>query len=150
MKFLLKIMWTKSLWHCLRQLSLTVPMFSNKASVDNNVIIVTHVEVVHQGPTDECLMILAHLWTWDILHHNKNFYDHGIQESFEVRKQICFPEIPWTSKLFKSELICIVRDFWEFQGIPRKLGIQFAISLLSYAINGLSPRDKKENGLLTI
>lgn len=37
-------------------------MFSNKASVDNNVIIVTHVEVVHQGPTDECLMILAHLF----------------------------------------------------------------------------------------
>ena len=25
----------------------------------------------------------------DILHHSKNFYDHGIQESFEVRKQIC-------------------------------------------------------------
>ena len=23
------------------------------------------------------------------LHHNKNFYGHGIQESFEIRKQIC-------------------------------------------------------------
>ena len=23
------------------------------------------------------------------LHHNENFNDHGIQESFEVRKQIC-------------------------------------------------------------
>ena len=32
----------------------------------------------------------ANQWTWDInLHHNKIFFDHGIQESFEVRKQIC-------------------------------------------------------------
>ena len=37
-----------------------------------------------------------------------------------------FPEIPSNSKLFKSELICIVGNFWEFLGIPRRLGIQFA------------------------
>ena len=39
---------------------------------------------------------------------------------------LSFPEIPSNSKLFKSELICIVGNFWEFLGIPRKLGIQFA------------------------
>ena len=44
---------------------------------------------MYQGTADECLMILAHLWTWDILHHTKNFYDHGIQKSFGVRKQLC-------------------------------------------------------------
>ena len=52
-------------------------------------MLLLHVEVVYQRTADECLMILAHLWTWDILHHNQNFSDHGIQESFEVRKQIC-------------------------------------------------------------
>ena len=36
-------------------------------------IIVTHVGVVYQGTADECVIILAHLWTWDILHHNKTF-----------------------------------------------------------------------------
>ena len=46
-------------------------------------------EVVYQGSADECLMILVCMWTWDVLHHNKNYYDHGVQEHFEVRKQIC-------------------------------------------------------------
>ena len=30
-----------------------------------------------------------------------------------------FPEIPSNSKLFKSELICMVGNFWEFLGVPR-------------------------------
>ena len=34
---------------------------SSSSSVNTNVIIVTHVEVVYQGTADECLMILVHL-----------------------------------------------------------------------------------------
>ena len=37
-----------------------------------------------------------------------------------------FPRNSHNSKLFKSELTCIVGNFWEFLGIPRKLGVQFA------------------------
>ena len=40
--------------------------------------------------SSESLMILTHQRTRDInLHHKKNIFDHGIQESFKVRKQIC-------------------------------------------------------------
>ena len=57
-------------------------------------------------------IVIGSLYSWEFL---------GIPRNSKSSQNwsLPFPEIPSNSKLFKSELICIVGNFWEFLGIPR-------------------------------
>ena len=67
---------------------------------------------------------MGSLYSWEFLGIPKN-------SKSSLNWSLTLPKAPSNSKLLKSELICIVGIFWEFLGIPRKLGIQFS-SVLKY------------------
>ena len=76
-------------------------------------------------PRIPSFLSVGSLYSWEFLGIPKN-------SKSSLNWSLPFPKAPSNSKLFKSELTWIVGNFWEFLGIPRKLGIQLARDISSF------------------